>query len=76
MANATVEKTEEELRKEIEELHRQQWEVLTLVLDSPYSRPLSTFIMDLPCFPSYKYMFSLCKLFLMLICSLSIVVVL
>lgn len=76
MANATVEKTEEELRKEIEELHRQQWEVLTLVLDRPYSRPLSTFIMDFSCFPSYEYMFSLCKLFLMLIRSLSIVVVL
>lgn len=27
MGSAAVEKTEEELRKEIEELHRQQWEV-------------------------------------------------
>lgn len=33
MANATVEKTEEELRKEIEELHRQQWEITERLRD-------------------------------------------
>ncbi|KAK6916035.1 Pinin/SDK/MemA protein [Dillenia turbinata] len=33
MANAAVEKTEEELRKEIEELHRQQWEITERLRD-------------------------------------------
>ena len=30
-SSAAVDKTEEELRKEIEELHRQQWEVRLLL---------------------------------------------
>lgn len=34
MGSAAVDKTEEELRKEIEELHRQQWEVHILVSSS------------------------------------------
>ncbi|RWR90148.1 pinin-like protein [Cinnamomum micranthum f. kanehirae] len=33
MASAAVEKTEEELRKEIEELHRQQWEITQRLRD-------------------------------------------
>ncbi|OVA01546.1 Pinin/SDK/MemA protein [Macleaya cordata] len=46
MGSTGVEKTEEELRKEIEELQRQQWEVLPLTLSLSLSLSLSKVFFD------------------------------